>query len=79
MEKSIISQQTKTIFLLGFMASGKSSYGRKAAKRLELPFIDLDVEIEKKIGMSIPELFQKQGNWAKISNSQKIYQIKPNV
>ena len=64
MEKSIISQQTKTIFLLGFMASGKSSYGRKAAKRLELPFIDLDVEIERKMGMSIPELFQKQGEQA---------------
>ena len=64
MEKSIISQQTKTIFLLGFMASGKSSYGRKAAKRLELPFIDLDAQIEKEKGMSIPELFQKQGEQA---------------
>tara|TARA_B100000925_G_scaffold284860_1_gene260399 strand:- start:566 stop:1105 length:540 start_codon:yes stop_codon:yes gene_type:complete len=65
MEKSIVSQKTATtIFLLGFMASGKSSYGRKAAKRLELPFIDLDAEIEKKMGMSIPELFQKQGEQA---------------
>ena len=35
------------------MASGKSSYGRKAAKRLELPFIDLDAEIEKKFGKNI--------------------------
>lgn len=43
------------------MASGKSSYGRKAAKRLALPFIDLDAEIEKKTDMSIPELFQKRG------------------
>ena len=65
MENSIVSQKTtKTIFLLGFMASGKSSYGRKAAKRLELPFIDLDAEIEKKMGMSIPQLFQKQGEQA---------------
>ncbi len=62
MEKSIVSQKTtRTVFLLGFMASGKSSYGRKAAKRLELPFIDLDDEIEKKMGMNIAELFQKQG------------------
>lgn len=46
------------------MASGKTSYGRKAAKRLELPFIDLDGVIEKEMGMSIPELFQKQGEQA---------------
>ena len=39
------------------MASGKSSYGRKQ-KRLELPFIDLDAEIERKIGMSIPNFFK---------------------
>lgn len=65
MEKPVISQETPiTIFLLGFMASGKSSYGRKAAKRLELPFIDLDAAIEKEMSMSIPELFQKQGEQA---------------
>lgn len=43
------------------MASGKSSYGRKTAKHLGLPFVDLDSAIEKTTGMSIPEFFQKQG------------------
>ena len=43
------------------MACGKSSYGRKAANRLDLPFIDLDNTIEKSHGMTISELFQKQG------------------
>ena len=52
---------TSTTFLLGFMACGKSSYGRKAANRLDLPFIDLDNTIEKSHGMTISELFQKQG------------------
>ena len=46
------------------MASGKSSYGQKAAKSLDLPFIDLDVAIEKATGVSIPELFQRQGEQA---------------
>jgi len=41
------------------MASGKSSYGRKAAKRLDLPFIDLDVMIEEEMGMNIPKIFLK--------------------
>ena len=49
------------IFLLGFMASGKTSYGRKAAKSLNLPFIDLDATIEDTSGMSIAELFEKRG------------------
>jgi len=52
------------IFLLGFMASGKTSYGRKAAKSLNLPFIDLDATIEDTSGMSIAELFEKRGEKA---------------
>lgn len=65
MEKSVLNQEPCTsFFLIGFMASGKSSYGRKAAKRLALPFIDLDSAIEEAVGMSIPELFQKQGEEA---------------
>ena len=65
MEKPLIGQKTTpTIFLLGFMASGKSSYGRKAAKCLDLPFIDLDVMIEEEMGMNIPKIFLKHGERA---------------
>ena len=49
------------IFLIGFMASGKSSIGRKLSKIMETSFIDLDSEIEKEIGMSISDIFLKKG------------------
>lgn len=49
------------IYLIGFMGSGKSTVGRKLASKLKWTFIDLDEEIERKIGMSIPEIFSKKG------------------
>jgi len=45
------------IFLIGFMGSGKTTWGKKIAKKLGLPFLDLDQEIVAHIGMSIPEYF----------------------
>ena len=44
-------------FLMGFMGSGKSTVGRKLAKRLNLNFIDLDKYIESEMNSSITELF----------------------
>ncbi|MET1260882.1 shikimate kinase [Flagellimonas sp. DF-77] len=49
------------IVLLGYMASGKSTIGKALAEKRGLPFFDLDTEIEKASGMSIPELFEKKG------------------
>lgn len=49
------------IILIGFMGSGKSTLGKKLAARLQLPFIDTDLEIEKHYGMSIAELFVAHG------------------
>lgn len=43
------------------MACGKSSIGKKLAKGLNMPFLDLDKAIVQKAGMSIPEIFDKQG------------------
>lgn len=54
-------ETNKSIFLIGFMGSGKTTLGRKLASSMELPFIDLDHEIVKFIGMSIPEYFDKFG------------------
>ncbi len=52
------------IVLVGFMASGKSSVGRLLAARLGVSFIDLDAEVEKLAGCSIPELFRERGEAA---------------
>lgn len=51
----------KPIFLVGFMGSGKTTWGKKIAAALNLPFIDLDQQIVNHIGMSIPEYFDLHG------------------
>jgi len=49
------------IFLVGPMGSGKSSLGKKLAKRLDKKFIDTDKEIEKKESKTINEIFENNG------------------
>ncbi|MEQ6387930.1 shikimate kinase [Bacillaceae bacterium S4-13-58] len=50
-----------TIYLVGFMGSGKSTVGKLLGERLGIDFYDLDEEIEKMTKQSIPEIFQKVG------------------
>jgi shikimate kinase len=49
------------LILTGFMGSGKSSVGRELANMLQNPFIDLDEYIEKQTGLTITEIFTRQG------------------
>lgn len=49
------------IFLVGYMGSGKTTLGRKLARSLGLPFIDLDAQIEADLGRTIPEIFATWG------------------
>ncbi len=51
----------RRIYLVGFMASGKTSVGRRLAERLDLPFVDLDAEIERAAGKTIRALFEESG------------------
>ncbi len=48
-------------FLVGFMATGKTTIGKRLASMLYLPFFDSDKEIEVAIGCSINEYFKKYG------------------
>jgi thiamine-phosphate diphosphorylase len=52
------------IYLVGFMASGKSSLGRRLAERLALPFVDLDDEIERTSGRTVRAIFEESGEAA---------------
>ncbi len=54
----------KLIVLVGLMGSGKSSVGRRLAKRLGLPFTDADTEIVKAAGCSIEDIFKLYGETA---------------
>jgi shikimate kinase len=49
------------IFLIGFMGCGKSTTGKKLAKRLGYDFIDLDHEMEKQTGSTIANYFALHG------------------
>ncbi len=51
----------KNLVFLGMMGSGKSSIGRLVSKRIKLSFIDIDNLIEKKEGMKISDIFEKNG------------------
>lgn len=49
------------MYLVGFMGSGKSFWGRQLAARLGCSFIDLDAMIELETGLSISEIFATKG------------------
>lgn len=51
----------KTIALIGLMGAGKSAFGKALAEKLELPFVDADVKIEKAQGKTIADIFAEQG------------------
>lgn len=49
------------IYLLGFMASGKTTLGRQVSAFLEVPFFDTDQVIETQAGRSVQEIFSLHG------------------
>src|SRR3954463_1144928 len=49
------------IFLIGFMASGKTTVGRLLAERLEWSFVDLDKLIEEGAGRTVADIFAAEG------------------
>jgi shikimate kinase len=51
----------RPIVLVGLMGAGKSTVGRRLAKRLDLPFVDSDSEIEEAAGATTAELFERYG------------------
>lgn len=52
---------TRSVVLVGMMGAGKSSVGKRLARRLGLPFADADIEIEAAAGMAIPDIFTHHG------------------
>ena len=51
----------KTVALVGMMGAGKTAVGRAVALKLDVPFLDSDAEIEAAANLSVPEIFQRDG------------------
>ena len=56
--------QSGRIALIGLRGAGKSTLGRALAKRLDLPFVQLNKAIEEKAGMGLDEVFDLLGQAA---------------
>ena len=54
----MIKKTDKIILLVGLMGSGKTSVGKRLAKKLNLPFVDGDQEIEKAAGLSLVDVLK---------------------
>jgi shikimate kinase len=52
---------TRNVYLVGLMGAGKTTIGRTLARRLDLDFVDSDREIEARTGVSIPTVFEIEG------------------
>jgi len=49
------------VYLVGFMAAGKTSVGRALARRLDWKFLDIDELIERQEHMTVAEIFARHG------------------
>ncbi len=54
--------QSDNIFLIGPMATGKTTIGKKLAKKTSKKFYDSDIEIKKSTGADIPLIFEIEGD-----------------
>jgi shikimate kinase len=57
-------KRTPGLYLVGFMASGKSTIGRALADEIGWPFADIDLEIEARAGKRIADIFTEAGEEA---------------
>ena len=53
-----------SVVLIGMMGVGKTTLGRAASKALGWKFIDVDRQIEREVGRSIPDIFAQDGEAA---------------
>ncbi|MDR1471934.1 MAG: shikimate dehydrogenase [Synergistaceae bacterium] len=49
------------VVLIGLSGSGKTTLGRLAASELNMPFVDLDLAVEREMGMTIRRIFERHG------------------
>ena len=60
------------MLLVGLMGSGKTSVGKRLARKLELPFVDGDREVEKAAGLSLIDLLKCFGEEEYRAGEQRV-------
>ena len=50
------------IVIIGFMGSGKTRVGKRLAKDFNLPFVDVDRVVSKKMNLTMKEIFDRFEN-----------------
>jgi shikimate kinase len=58
------TDDTRRILLVGMMGAGKTTTGKLVAEKLGWDYLDSDVEVEKKTGLTVPALFARDGEVA---------------
>lgn len=56
-----VPARKRSIALLGLRGAGKSTIGRALARKLHVPFVEVDQRIEEAAGLSLPEIFAMHG------------------
>ena len=51
----------KNIYLIGMMGAGKSTIGKKLSDAIDIPLLDMDIELEKIMEMKIDTIFNEYG------------------
>lgn len=69
----------KRIYIIGLPGAGKTTAGRQLAKKLHLPFVDLDKYIEDAEGKTVPAIFEELGEQGFRSLESKYLQQYTNV
>lgn len=57
----LVTTMSDNIILIGPMGAGKTTIGKKLARHLKRPFIDVDETIEKRLGVNIATIFDTEG------------------
>lgn len=74
---------TRHVFLIGFMGSGKTHWGRAVAEKSGRPFVDLDSMIEEREGKSIAEIFaeSEEAGFRKLERKhlQSLLNVSPSI
>ena len=55
------TNRTRSVFLVGFMGAGKTSVGQLLGQRLGWRFVDLDRQIEARVGKTVANIFREMG------------------